>query len=236
MFKIYKLKIMNKHTFDPLFYNAICRKNLSKIQELINDNNVNGWDLSGNAFLSLAMSSFEIFKWMIDNGGDCNIKNISPDELSLLHLSVGMSNNTDVVKFLLDKGVSINEQTKDGNTPLHLAVISDNKEVVEILCADESIEIDKMNNEGRTALHYAAENGFHDVSKILLEGNANPSVCLNDLTCFYLAVLEKTKKRHRINTDEYDKTIALFKNYEDEEEEILTKGPSGCGVFVKSAK
>ena len=53
-----------------------------------------------------------------------------------------------MVKSLIDKGILINIQNKEGNTPLHLAYILNNKIIISYLIENPNIDLSIKNNNG----------------------------------------------------------------------------------------
>ena len=45
---------------------------------------------------------------------------------------------------------------------------------------EKGVDVNFQYTEGGTALHVACANGRHDISEILLEANADPSICSNE--------------------------------------------------------
>jgi FOG: Ankyrin repeat len=81
--------------------------------------------------------------------------------------------NGDVVKVqnLLDKGISANLKTDDGNSVLMLAAYLDKIDIAKLLI-DKGADVNATDNNGKTALMYAAEKGNLDIAKLLLEKGA----------------------------------------------------------------
>jgi ankyrin repeat protein len=59
---------------------------------------------------------------------------------------------------LLQDGIAINLQDKNGWTALHCAAYSRNKQIFALLLAQESVDVSVKNESGSTALHYFARN------------------------------------------------------------------------------
>ena len=74
-----------------------------------------------------------------------------------LHVAAA-NGRVDVVKVLLDRGVSIGATNDRGGTALHLAAAGGHIGVVEVLLGRDA-SIDAMDNDMLTALHEAAKSG-----------------------------------------------------------------------------
>jgi hypothetical protein len=75
----------------------------------------------------------------------------------------------EIVAFLLEKGIDVNQQDKDGFTALMEASWKGHKEIVQMLMQDKRIEINKQDKNGWTALIMASENGHKEIVQMLLE-------------------------------------------------------------------
>ena len=75
-----------------------------------------------------------------------NLKYVDKNNNTYLHLGV-IYQNIEVVKLLIEKGISINTQNKDGNTALHLAYYLNNIALINLLISFKA-DINIKNNEG----------------------------------------------------------------------------------------
>lgn len=94
-------------------------------------------------------SSFDIVKYLVDNG-IYQVDSITlPDKWSPLHYAAN-SGSYEVIKFLVEKGADINRKDSDGNTPLHLACrsLGDKESILYML--DHGVNPKLKNNEGQT--------------------------------------------------------------------------------------
>ena len=77
-----------------------------------------------------------------------------------------------MISMLLENGVAINSQNRDGNTALHLALYNSSAASAMLLLAKRA-EFNIVNNEGLTEFHIAIRRKKYSVAKHLLESGAN---------------------------------------------------------------
>ena len=77
--------------------------------------------------------------------------------------------DTDVAKFMLEKGADIHAKDINGRTPLHVAAGSDHKEMVMWLLEHGAAIEERTQNELQTAIHYAARNDAINSLHVLVE-------------------------------------------------------------------
>lgn len=95
-----------------------------------------------------------------------------------LHLAAqfGLS---DLVKFLIEDGASIDAADIDGNQPLHEAVSKGHIDTVQVLL-DKGAKVNVKNADNSTPLYLATTRSNTPITKILLEAGANPNTeCLD---------------------------------------------------------
>jgi ankyrin repeat protein len=105
-----------------------------------------------------------LLKYLIDDqGAQLETKN----EFLII---ASQNGHKDIVAFLLEKGIDINQTDKDGRTALIWASGKGHEEIVKMLLEKKNIEINqKDNNDGNTALMWATGEGHKEIVKILLE-------------------------------------------------------------------
>ena len=104
----------------------------------------------------------------------------------------------DIVSLLIEQGVDINGQIRDGSSPLHQAVSSRNKEILNLLLQAKA-DINISNNQGETPLHECYD---IDLLNTLLENGADVhKVNLKGQTPLHLAALNS------LNTEKVSKLI-----------------------------
>lgn len=124
---------------------------------------------SGPAGNSKKSSELDLYTYLESLGLKANIttkKGITP-----LHNLANSSQNIALLKYFINKGVSINAEDNDGNTPLINAAGRNSLEVVTFL-AENSKNINHSNKEGQTALTKSIANKT-EVLDFLLSKNAS---------------------------------------------------------------
>ena len=76
-----------------------------------------------------------------------------------------------MVRLLLEKGASVDDQSKHGETALHRAAASGHEAMVRLLL-EKGASVDDQSKHGETALHRAAAGGHEAVVWLLLEKGA----------------------------------------------------------------
>ena len=103
-----------------------------------------------------------------------NIDVNRPNGDTLLHVATN-HNQSEVVRFLLEKGAGVNIQNRYSDTPLHVAVKNNNVEIVSLLL-EEGADMDVKNQQGNTPLFVAVRNDYVEVAQKLLEEGADTKV------------------------------------------------------------
>jgi hypothetical protein len=104
-----------------------------------------------------------LLKYFIeDQGAQINTKN-------KYLIMASQNGHKDIVAFLLEKGIDINQTDKEyGNTALIWASSQGHVEIVKLLLAKENIEINQTTKYGMTALKWASIKGHVEIVKLLL--------------------------------------------------------------------
>jgi ankyrin repeat protein len=91
----------------------------------------------------------------------------NPETGDSLLIMASKKGNTQIVKYLLEKGVNINIKNKHGNAALHMASHNGHEEVLKALL-EKGADINLSNTKGNTPLHLAAYKGQKGIVEILL--------------------------------------------------------------------
>uniref|UniRef100_A0A2K5IW38 Uncharacterized protein n=1 Tax=Colobus angolensis palliatus TaxID=336983 RepID=A0A2K5IW38_COLAP len=94
------------------------------------------------------------------------------DRRTALHWACS-AGHTEIVEFLLQLGVPVNDKDDAGWSPLHIAASAGRDEIVKALLG-QGAQVNAVNQNGCTPLHYAASKNRHEIAVMLLEGGANP--------------------------------------------------------------
>ena len=113
-----------------------------------------------------------LLKHDFDVNSRCNLKNTA------LHYAV-LSNETAIVKILLENGALPDLSNKNSFTPLHLASINGNNQVVKELL-NYKIDVNFETKDGKNALDFAAINGHLNIVKELLKAGAKAYNYIDD--------------------------------------------------------
>jgi ankyrin repeat protein len=100
-------------------------------------------------------------------------KTVNSDGFSPLTLACYRGNN-EVVKFLIDNGCDINQESSMG-TPLMAAVVKGNVEGAKLLL-QKNADPNNSDKNGTTALMYATSVKNYELVSLLTKANANPDV------------------------------------------------------------
>lgn len=91
---------------------------------------------------------------------------------SLLHLAA-ILNEENAVRFLINKGINVNEQNALLHTPLHLAAGAGHEKIIEILVKEGNANKDVLDIRNHTPLHYAVNNKRLGAVKLLSDLGAS---------------------------------------------------------------
>ena len=80
--------------------------------------------------------------------------------------------NVNATRKLLNNGVNVNQENKEGNTPLYRAVAFDHMEVVKLLLS-KGADVNKAKKDGDTPLTIASYEGHTEIVKLLLAKGAD---------------------------------------------------------------
>ena len=97
----------------------------------------------------------ETVKEQVANGVDINAWD---SEIGITALSwAALLGDTEIAKFLIEKGAEVNAKSRDGSTPLHSAAFLGNAEIAELLI-QKGADVNPKNYKGETLLDVSAVN------------------------------------------------------------------------------
>ncbi|RNC89494.1 MAG: ankyrin repeat domain-containing protein [Allomuricauda sp.] len=126
-----------------------------------------------------------LFDYLEGLGLDANLTNKSGR--NLLHVLAVRNNNMEVYEHFIKKGLDINTQDVDGNTPLHNAARGNSLEVVQLF-SNQVEDVNTKDNKGRTALAMAVSRNKPEIVELLLKQGAGIAATDNNgnTLAFYL--------------------------------------------------
>ncbi|OUM58261.1 hypothetical protein PIROE2DRAFT_64529 [Piromyces sp. E2] len=164
--------------FSLLLNLMIKMNNITLVRYLVEDDslksnmNLNVSDIKGEYPIIKAFYSenFEVFKYLIEHGADCNTKN--KNGVSLLWLAIH-KNKMDIIKYLIKHHVDITVKDSNGNTPLMKAVYQNNTEIVKLIINYSlknkiNLDITEKDTNGNSPLINAVNHNNTAIVKLLI--------------------------------------------------------------------
>ncbi|MCK4650729.1 ankyrin repeat domain-containing protein [Candidatus Babeliales bacterium] len=181
---------------DLTLLNAIDKKNLEQVRNLLQNPNINVNIQRNNDSALLWASSkgyTEIVKELLKHPNiNVNIQGDYYGETALIYAS--FFNHTEIVKKLLQHpDINVNAQNNGGETALIYASFLDHTEIVKKLLQHPDINVNAQNNNGETALITSL---FFDHTKIVKELLQHPNININTQNNDGKTALEITKKTY----------------------------------------
>ncbi|SFJ75093.1 ankyrin repeat domain-containing protein [Thermoflavimicrobium dichotomicum] len=127
--------------------------------------------VNGNTLLHYA-GNREIAALLIELGADLDCTN---DFAETPLITAVWDERIDVVKFLLEQGVDVNHQDRDGNSALHVAAALGSEKMAKLLLS-AGADVHLQNEDEITPLIDAVKNNQISVVPLLLEHGANPNI------------------------------------------------------------
>jgi ankyrin repeat protein len=170
------------------FKKPISERNLDAIKILIDNNHK--FPMPFNDYLKALNYSVELGHIEVV---DLLIKNMSPDSINQLitagifHLAA-KSGSIDLVEFLTDKGIDVNQADEIGKTALHFAAENGHTGLVQFLVNTKGVSINQADYYRETALLFAAKSGNIDLVEFLIyKGIDVNQACENGRTALHYA-------------------------------------------------
>lgn len=147
--------------------------------------------LRTHSLLHIAIARGDLDKIKDQLNRNVNINCLAGDGLSTLQWA--MTADSEILRFLLDKGADPNARSTEGATPLMNAVQSDKIEHFNVLIKNKA-DVNAKDDRGFTALHRASEMGRYEMVRILLENGAEKNVEAENHTPLSLAIAMKNEE------------------------------------------
>ena len=197
----------------------------------VKDSNVQNIKLGYLSKLTIGKLKHQLYNQWISNDIEIDIDDVIYYLIQTLQINcediihdICSNNSYESLQVLLDRGVNVNIQNNDGDTPLHAACWN-SVECVKLLL-DQGINVNIPNNYGSTSLHCACINNSIETAKLLLDNGAKKNiqniygdtplhyVCsLNRFECVKL-LLDNSVKTDIVNRDGFTPLqLALKRNF-----------------------
>lgn len=139
---------------------------------IVNEQAANLRTAIGQTILHLAIRDIpiQILVCLVKKGCMLSVKDSRKQ--GLLHYIVDREDAADVLKYLINMGINVNEQDLWGQTVLHLAVMKNNKKLVEAV-VDLGADVNMKDSVKKQPIHIAAENGWDCVLELLIQKGAD---------------------------------------------------------------
>ncbi|XP_071149327.1 serine/threonine-protein phosphatase 6 regulatory ankyrin repeat subunit B-like [Mytilus edulis] len=140
--------------------------------------NVNLCDKDGWSPLYMASQEghTEIVKLLLEKNPNVNL--CDKDGCSPLYWA-SYNGHTDIVKLLLERNPNVDLCSNDfGFTPLIYACSRNHISIVQLLLKHKP-DINAQTDDGGNALYFSALNGYIDITRLLLENNADCNICMH---------------------------------------------------------
>ncbi|XP_037029495.1 ankyrin-1-like [Bradysia coprophila] len=191
-----------KNHFDRTPLHLAAERGFGNIVRLLVDSHaeIDTKDMYGKIPLFFAAQNghVEVFRMLLQEYEDRKIDYLNATDMmgmSLLHYSAmnKQQNNTEILRILLRKGVTVNAVARDHTTPLVYAATTGNPDMVQLLLdSGAGVNVNLRDSTGDTPIMYAAYGSGEDrlkVFQLLLKKNADVNNVnnLGETTLFFLA-------------------------------------------------
>ncbi|EGG19512.1 ankyrin repeat-containing protein [Cavenderia fasciculata] len=155
---------------------------------------INQQDKNGYTALHVATSNCDdqILMLLLREEG-VNVNLINDDKNSALHYfcqKFKSPNLSEPFELFLKKGVNINLQNKNGETPLHKSIFNNSVRLLMVnKLLEHKAEVNVLNSRGESPLHFAVRLGREDLVSVLVKAGADPNIKGNEKkTCYELSL------------------------------------------------
>ncbi len=173
---IINLMIANYMPSNTLLHIAVSKCYVAMVRLLCKDYrfNINAQSFSGRTPLHIAVilsntrdynDKLKIIQILLQAGANPNIQT-RKSRLTVLMSAISASLNKNIIEFLLQQGVLVNMQNRDGETAAMIAVNNDYYDALQLLLKYNA-DINIKNNNGKSLLHIAVEKGNIKILNLL---------------------------------------------------------------------
>ncbi|MFD1604502.1 ankyrin repeat domain-containing protein [Flavobacterium artemisiae] len=119
-------------------------------------------------------NTLETYKYLVE---EAKLKPTAQNKAgqNVLHILAGKPNQTEIIKYFLDKGVDVNKADKEGNTPVMAAASARETAVLELFIP-KAKNLNVQNLKGESALTKAVQYGTPEAVSLLLAKGADVNV------------------------------------------------------------
>jgi ankyrin repeat protein len=127
----------------------------------------------------------EVACMLIEHGADVTVQDKEGE--TPLHLA-STRGHIEVARVLIERGADVTAQNKDGNTALHLMLTpshwTESQKCAEVarMLLEHGADVNAQNKSGLTPFLQASQHGFVDVTCVLLQHGADPSMVVPTIT------------------------------------------------------
>lgn len=140
---------------------------LQKILDLDKVANINLCDNSGRSALHwfVMYNLPDMVVWLVEHGAKINMTDTFGN--TALHYASRVKNGVVITQLILEKGISVNSQNKEGGTPILQAAVNNNSDTVKFLIG-KGADLDILATNGEHPWHYASMYGANEVMHLLV--------------------------------------------------------------------
>ncbi|MHC0447888.1 ankyrin repeat domain-containing protein [Flavobacterium sp. 3-218] len=157
-------------------------------------------------------NTLETYKYLVE---EVKIKATAQNKSgqNVLHILAGKPNQTEIIKYFLDKGVDVNKADKEGNTPVMAAASAREIAVLELFLP-KAKNINAQNLKGESALTKAVQYGTPEAVSLLLAKGADVNVKDKDGNNLgvYLVQSYRPAGREKATVDPFDAKAKLLQD------------------------
>lgn len=113
--------------------------------------------------------SFEIIKFLIENGADMNIQDVNKNT-ALMYAT--LYNYNEIVEYLITQGSDLNLKNNQQCNPLHVAASVGNIYIIKLLY-DRGMDLDSIDYNGNSPIFISTINNYPETVKYFLSKKAN---------------------------------------------------------------